>query len=268
MSEQTLEKAPLGKEVNYPVELDRTLLFPVERQAKNDYGYDLWSCYELSCLDKDKKPKQYWLNFEVPANSPNLVESKSLKLYLGSFCKTVFDSKKDIEQEIKLALKNIVGTEISSLRLDKPPYESNTPAHELLDLPKSIDQQINKSKSNKLEFIDSNIEEILSFNSFRALCPVTNQPDHSSIVFSYSGKEIEKASLANYFYSKCDQKGFHENWAEVFYSELTEHTQIVSFSLALFFSRRGGISISPIRQSPSYSGLDLKTYFNTFKLLR
>ena len=47
-------------------------------------GHDRWHAYELSWLDPRGKPQVATATLLVPAESPNLVESKSLKLYLNS----------------------------------------------------------------------------------------------------------------------------------------------------------------------------------------
>ena len=51
-------------------------------------GVDLWNAYELSWLDAKGKPRVAMATFSVPADSPNIIESKSFKLYLNSFNQT------------------------------------------------------------------------------------------------------------------------------------------------------------------------------------
>ena len=93
------EASPLGKAVAYAEHYDPGLLFPIPRQGKRDeigiaegalpfVGEDIWNAYELSWLDPRGKPVVALAHFIVPATSPNLIESKSLKLYLNSFNQT------------------------------------------------------------------------------------------------------------------------------------------------------------------------------------
>lgn len=49
-------------------------------------GIDIWNCYELTWLDMKGKPLAAVLEIQVPFNSKNIVESKSLKLYLCFLC--------------------------------------------------------------------------------------------------------------------------------------------------------------------------------------
>ena len=86
----------LGRATVYPAHYDPGLLFPIPRAqgraalglADNGLpftGHDRWHAYELAWLDARGKPVVDVATFLVPADSPNLVESKSLKLYLSSY---------------------------------------------------------------------------------------------------------------------------------------------------------------------------------------
>ncbi|MGH8028736.1 MAG: NADPH-dependent 7-cyano-7-deazaguanine reductase QueF, partial [Arenimonas sp.] len=89
-----LHDSALGKAVAYPSAYDPALLHPIARSHARAAlgvgdelpftGVDVWNAYELGWLDARGKPKVALAEFRVPAASPNLVESKSLKLYLAS----------------------------------------------------------------------------------------------------------------------------------------------------------------------------------------
>mgnify|MGYP006156482703 CR=1 FL=1 len=88
------ESSLLGKPVSYNADYDPNLLFPIPRAGQREalgigdelpfVGVDFWNAYELSWLDNRGKPRVALAELRVPAASPNLIESKSLKLYLGS----------------------------------------------------------------------------------------------------------------------------------------------------------------------------------------
>src|SRR5690606_26040873 len=92
------EASPLGKAVAYCAEYNPTLLFPIPRAPKREeigvhgtlpfYGVDIWNAYEVSWLNLRGKPQIAIATFTAPADSPNIVESKSFKLYLNSFNQT------------------------------------------------------------------------------------------------------------------------------------------------------------------------------------
>ena len=89
------EHSPLGKATAYTTDYDAALLFPIPRAGAREqigigaalpfFGTDIWNAYELSWLNARGKPQIAVATFYVPAESPNIVESKSFKLYLGSF---------------------------------------------------------------------------------------------------------------------------------------------------------------------------------------
>src|SRR3989344_2853999 len=86
-----LTQSPLGKRSVYCNLYAPDLLFPIPRQPKRDdmgisyplpfYGYDLWNAFEISWLNKNGKPIAAMAELIIPADSPYLIESKSLKLY-------------------------------------------------------------------------------------------------------------------------------------------------------------------------------------------
>jgi 7-cyano-7-deazaguanine reductase len=92
------EQSSLGKTVAYRDEYDASLLFPIPRALKRAelgiaeplpfHGVDVWNAYELSWLDRRGKPIVALAEFRVPAVSPNIIESKSFKLYLNTFAQT------------------------------------------------------------------------------------------------------------------------------------------------------------------------------------
>ena len=119
----TPEQSPLGKAVVYTEQYDPTLLFPIERKSAREaigigarlpfFGTDIWNAYELSWLNRRGKPQIAVATFFVPADSPNIVESKSFKLYLGSFAQTAFDSIDDVRAAIKRDVSAICGANVS-----------------------------------------------------------------------------------------------------------------------------------------------------------
>ena len=92
-------QSPLGKSVSYCAEYAPHLLFPIPRADKRRelgleegalsfVGEDIWNAYEISWLNPRGKPVVALGEFRVPADSPYLVESKSLKPYLNSLNQT------------------------------------------------------------------------------------------------------------------------------------------------------------------------------------
>ena len=90
------ENITLGKKVTYKDQYDPSILFPINREERRkNYtkmcGADVWTCYEVSYLLQSGLPQFMVLRIVNPADSVNIFESKSLKLYLNSFNNTKFD---------------------------------------------------------------------------------------------------------------------------------------------------------------------------------
>ena len=88
MQHHQAQDSPLGKTSAYLSQYDASLLFGIARATKwRELGFnaenlpyvgvDVWNCYELSWLLPSGKPVVAIGQFIVPANSPNIIESKS-----------------------------------------------------------------------------------------------------------------------------------------------------------------------------------------------
>src|SRR5690242_17358818 len=110
-SRKDVTGSPLGRQIEAPSSPDARVLFTVARaQARGEIGIeaqalpfagvDIWNAYELSWLDSRGKPVVAIAELRVPADSPNLIESKSLKLYLNAYAQTRFDDAFDLRNAI------------------------------------------------------------------------------------------------------------------------------------------------------------------------
>ncbi|MGL4226302.1 MAG: NADPH-dependent 7-cyano-7-deazaguanine reductase QueF, partial [Rickettsia sp.] len=118
-----LSASVLGKKSTYQDSYDATLLFKIPRINHRNklrinsnnlpfYGVDIWNTYELSWLNNKGKPCVGVGTFYIPVTSPNIVESKSLKLYLNSFNNFIVDSMEELERIILQDLSNALQTKI------------------------------------------------------------------------------------------------------------------------------------------------------------
>lgn len=117
---------PLGQEVAYPTSYDPSLLFPIGRdQGRTQFapamalsslpfsGWDLWNAYEMSWLTPQGMPQVAILRLIVDCTSPNIIESKSLKLYLNSFNQTAFASTEQMLDTMRKDLSRAAGKPVS-----------------------------------------------------------------------------------------------------------------------------------------------------------
>lgn len=274
---------PLGKDVSYPKGYDASLLFPMPRldarrtlglaslasQAKavSDLpfkGFDLWNAYELSWLNAKGLPKVALLRLKVPCTSPNIIESKSFKLYLNSFNQTRFETMHHVfdllrndlalalDAEIELELvgpdqfSNEKMAEFSGIDLDKLDVEIDCyqPDAAILTLVNSSDAVANSVQLNTKH---TSVSEKVFSRLLKSNCPVTDQPDWACIQIQYTGPAIDHASLLKYIVSYRMHNGFHEHCVEKIFVDILKQCAPTSLSVYARYTRRGGLDINPWR---------------------
>ncbi len=261
---------PLGKEVTYISTYSAELLFPVARRLNREKigvkgklpftGVDIWNAYEISWLEKGGKPRVAMAEIRFPLDSLNIIESKSLKLYLNSFNQTHFSSFKDVVDVIRQDLERVSrGVVTVSLLL---PDEFHR--HRSLE-PEGfcIDDQDLKTdcytrNPNFLGHGANRVEERLYSNLLRTNCPVTGQPDWATLIVDYTGRQMSRSGLLLYIISLREHTGFHENCVEEIFVDLMERCAPEKLSVYARFTRRGGVDINPFRSTAN----DLVGYKN------
>lgn len=218
------------------------------------FGVDIWRTSECTWLDRRGKPTRGELTITVPCTTRNMVESKSLKLYLMSFALTCFASKLQLQEEITSSLNNVLGSECrveintravgfefdgsfieSSHRLDYIPLGS-TQFQVSRD---TLAPRRNAVKASGRYHTDC----------FRCLCPVTGQPDYASVVVSFEDAWVSAESLLAYLLSYRTHGGYHESTIEQIYFDVKTVCQPNQLSVFGSFARRGGIDIAVFRSS-------------------
>ena len=268
----TQTKIPLGQQTEYPNKYEPGLLFPIARSdSRESYisgkmpfdGCDIWNAWDLTWLGPGNVPVVATAELRVPANSPCLIESKSLKLYLGSFAMSQFDEPEAVASVITSDLTASAGDAVS-VRID--PIES-TEAKSVLRLPGDCLDSLNVTCSDW--HVDANllrvesetvVSEELYTHVLRSLCPVTSQPDMGSLAIHYQGPKIDRGSLLRYIVSFREHNDFHEACLERMFMDLTTHCKTEKLSLYARYQRRGGIDINPFRSNFEDSPRNLRLW--------
>ncbi|HBM15497.1 MAG TPA: NADPH-dependent 7-cyano-7-deazaguanine reductase QueF [Lentisphaeria bacterium] len=262
---QTINNSLLGKSSDYSLRYEPGILFPVPRlESRKDLncnlnplpftGYDIWSAYELSYLNIKGKP-QCFLGFIIfPYNTENIIESKSLKLYLNSLSEKKFKNNKEFANLITKDLSNVSkGNVIIKIFTENDFISANIAKFEgtCLDVAdiEFSDYKINK----KLVCLENDnlTNETLYTNLFKSNCPVTGQPDWASVQVSYFGKTISRENLLRYLVSYRTHSAFHENCVENIFCDIMESCNPEKLTVYARFTRRGGLDINPIRTNDS-----------------
>ena len=257
----TPEQSALGKTSAYVTQYDASLLFPIPRAEKRAeigvigtlpfFGLDIWNAYEISWLNLRGKPQIAVATFLVPADSPNIIESKSFKLYLNSFNQTRLADgdallallKQDISSgfgaavQVKLSLPDefskIKMAELDGLSLDRLDIEVDiyTPNPSLLTCEPDA----------------APIEEKLVSNLLKSNCLVTGQPDWASLQIHYIGAPINQEGLLKYLIGFRNHNEFHEQCVERIFVDILQQCKPQKLSVYARYTRRGGLDINPWR---------------------
>lgn len=257
----------LGNKTEYPTAVDpRILEFIPRDQSRRGLhsiapsGFDYWTCYEFSWLNARGSPEEAVLKLRYSSDSKCIVESKSLKLYLGGFASTRAGDKGAARDRNMQDLARGLGTANLTAELLPLEHDSLTPGnikgycidiHDLKDPVFDLSPAILRRGSEVRD-------ELMYTHSFRSLCPVTGQPDWATVLVLYNGPEILPDSLRAYLCSFRNHRGFHEACCERIYSDLMEHCMPSRLSIACLFTRRGGIDITPVRSTSPDSAVKLR----------
>jgi 7-cyano-7-deazaguanine reductase len=266
---------PLGQQTSYPESYAPELLFPVARAANRSHlgisdqslpfhGFDLWHAYELSWLNSSGKPVVAIGEILVSCRSPNLIESKSLKLYLNSLNQMriadLSAAQELITQDLAgaLGLSPVVRLSGLSNRQEQTALAiSAAVGMSLDDLEVETDVFLPDPLLLKISAHEQ-VEEMLFSDLFKSNCPVTGQPDWGTVVINYRGAQIDHKSLLRYIISYRNHQGFHEHCAEMMFRDITRYCKAEALTLSIHFLRRGGLDINPIR---STSPVDMQMKF-------
>lgn len=240
-----------------PRSLQRAKL-PLPEQDLSFFGCDWWGHYEFSWLDaRTGWPVHCFLQLEIPANTPFIIESKSLKLYFGCFTNSLF-TREQVVSIIEKDLSAQAGGPIKARLYDF--------SHEIfsgIKLPQglSITELDQLATSCDVYEYEPGLlrrapdpecgEQLFVFRSFRSNCLVTGQPDwaHMFITIRPSAKRsgICGQSLLRYLTSFRQHQEFHEHCVERIFCDIFQKYTPSNLTVYGAFFRRGALDINPIR---------------------
>tara|TARA_R110002072_G_scaffold282075_1_gene444820 strand:- start:287 stop:1108 length:822 start_codon:yes stop_codon:yes gene_type:complete len=260
MSDQTPQN-PLGRITASAEHYSPELLYPIPRQQGRQLlpiasypgaslGEDVWHLWELSWLGPQGLPQARVGRLHIPATSANLVESKSLKLYLNSLNMTVFDSDEELVATVCTDVAAVVG---SPVRLHLLGLDDSALAVRALP-GENIDMHVPEATpaipdAGLLRAGDAVQEQVYHSHLLRSLCPVTAQPDWASVIIRLRGRALAPASLLAYLLGFRQHQEFHEQCVERMFCDLSAACETTQLSVQALYCRRGGLDINPWRCS-------------------
>ncbi len=257
-----------------PTAVDPSLLVAVPRTLNRvDYdidsnnlpfvGYDAWNGYEFSTLTKNGFPISGWIKFVYPSNSLNIVESKSVKLYLNSFNMAVtcfnLDNFSDLENQIAGHISDAVKAK-AEVQIRVGDIDTVRPIRgDFISLEEHCDvegMKFTEYKQSKDILVERSVfgkhKEFWRSYSLRSNCRVTNQPDWGDVYIYIKHNTVNTLtpeSILKYIISMRRENHFHEEITEVIYKNILDKISPEELFVACLYTRRGGIDINPVRAS-------------------
>jgi 7-cyano-7-deazaguanine reductase len=254
-----LANAPLGRDTGYPEHYAPALLYAVPRAPQREAlgirtalpfaGADVWTAYDLTWIDPRGRPQVAIATIEVPAESPSLIESKSMKLYLGSYAQTRFDAAGDVTAAITHDLRAAAGAPVR-VALDLPARFAAMALRELDGTSLDTLDVACSAYDVDATLLDAGagaVAETLRTDLFRSMCPVTGQPDLGSLRIAYEGRPLDRPALLRYLVSYRCHPGFHEHCVERIFTDIKARCAPRRLTVEARFTRRGGLDINPFR---------------------
>lgn len=262
---QALSGLTLGKPTPYHDRYDAALLQPVPRSLNRDplgiypdslpfHGADIWTLYELSWLNNRGVPQVAVGEMHLNAESLNLIESKSFKLYLNSFNQTAFDSWESVRARLAKDLAHCAQGDVRITLFKLSELEGQPIAGFTGECIDDQDIQIDSYDFNA-DYLATNeqdapvVEETLVSHLLKSNCLITHQPDWGSVQIQYCGKRINREALLRYIVSFRHHNEFHEQCVERIFNDIMRYYQPEKLSVYARYTRRGGLDINPWRSN-------------------
>lgn len=261
----------LGKNVGYPVVYCPEILVAVPRRLNREIyqidspaslfcGYDAWHAYEAGFLNGNGMPVAGILKLVYPASSEYLVESKSLKLYLGSFQMTPL-GKGTAEgislytDRIQKDLSHLLQAEVKACFFPHPVRREMSDFHNysILENDPRAEETVFSVYQERPGLLQQNrpvsgVELKIGSHLLKSNCKITRQPDWGSVYIRIKGKVLpDEMGLLQYLVSLRNENHFHEEICEMIYKRLMDFYQPEILMVACLYTRRGGIDICPVR---------------------
>lgn len=264
----------LGKKSEYSPTYNPNCLYPIARSGKRQeigvdpdklpfHGFDCWNHYEVSWLNEKGKPMVAMAEIFYDCHSPNLIESKSLKLYFNSFNNTHLNSITEFEKIVKKDLSERVEADVfvkiyplTSIKNNQLQLSFHGESIDHLD----IECSVYLVEPAFLTVSDEIVTETLSSDLLKSNCLVTNQPDWGSLQIIYRGKKINREGLLKYIVSYRNHNEFHEQCIERIFVDIMSYCKPQSLTVYGRYTRRGGVDINPYRttEKPSMNHTNMR----------
>ena len=259
----------LGKSTPVPQCYAPEVLDPISRQAARSLlgfdaalplrGEDVWHAWELAWLEAGQ-PRAAVARIVLPCETPNLIESKSLKFYLASLNQTGFSDRAELQATLQTDLSAVAGgaVTVEILALDSPSLQVDQLPGDCIDH-LSSGSHTDQPSAELLVTEQSSGEQVLYSHLLRSLCPVTAQPDWATVIVRCEDAQLSPASLLDYIISFRNHREFHEQCVERMFRDIQSACAPQRLSVQALYTRRGGLDINPFRSTDTGPAPRLRT---------
>ena len=266
------EQSELGKKSAYDPVYNPEKLFPIPRKLKRDeigvpdespfFGYDLWNHYEVSWLNQKGKPVVALAEIIYACDTPNIIESKSMKLYFNSLNSSPFKDADTVRAVIEKDIAERVG---GTVFVTLFPLPLKNKLNLLIGFDgicideADIECTVYEVNASFLSVDNETVDEALYSDLLKSNCLVTSQPDWGSVQIAYKGRKINREGLLRYIVSFRNHNEFHEQCIERIFMDIMRRCQPEELTVYGRYTRRGGLDINPYR---STNPIDMKAKNN------
>lgn len=262
------DHSELGKNSEYEPFYNPNKLFPIPRKIKRNeigvpeklpfFGFDLWNHYEVSWLNEKGKPVVALAEIIYGCDTPNIIESKSMKLYFNSLNNIKFKNAEAvsaiIQKDITERIDGLVNVSITTFPLqNKENFFLSFEGTCIDDL--DIECTSYTVDASLLSIENDVAEETLYSDLLKSNCLITNQPDWGSVQVAYKGKKINHEGLLRYLVSFRNHNEFHEQCIERIFMDIMRNCLPDELTVYGRFTRRGGLDINPYRSTKNFNQL-------------
>jgi len=266
--DQALSNLTLGKPTAYHDQYDNSLLQAVPRSLNREplglfpdslpfTGSDIWTLYELSWLNSKGLPQVAIGEVMLDAQSRNLIESKSFKLYLNSFNQTRFADWGEVRQTLERDLSACAEGDVRVALFRLNEIEGQPIGHFEGSCIDEQDITIEDYRFNADYLADATgseiVDETLVSHLLKSNCLITNQPDWGSVMIRYKGPRIAREALLRYLVSFRQHNEFHEQCVERIFNDVMRFCHPEALTVYARYTRRGGLDINPWRTNVPFS---------------
>ncbi|PEI04998.1 NADPH-dependent 7-cyano-7-deazaguanine reductase QueF [Pantoea agglomerans] len=266
--DQALSNLTLGKPTAYHDRYDNSLLQAVPRSLNREplglfpdslpfTGSDIWTLYELSWLNSKGLPQVAIGEVMLDAQSRNLIESKSFKLYLNSFNQTRFADWGEVRQTLERDLSACAEGDVRVALFRLNEIEGQPIGHFEGSCIDEQDIAIEDYRFNADYLADATgseiVDETLVSHLLKSNCLITNQPDWGSVMIRYKGPRIAREALLRYLVSFRQHNEFHEQCVERIFNDVMRFCHPEALTVYARYTRRGGLDINPWRTNVPFS---------------